>query len=796
MADEIRQTLIIEAELSKIRGDFARLKSDFASAVSGMQNDARRLNSSVETGFAKLSGLGRNLGSVFGALGVGFGAVQVVGFLKGVVDSAGALKDLEQQTGISAQTLSGLKSTLEQNGDTVEAFATAFGRLVKGLAAGDDASNRAVARLKQIGFSADELKNAFKDPEAFLGQLAKRLAAIESPTQRMAIAMEIAGRGGAKFAASLVAAADGFDQIKKSGLSQDQIDRLDDFGDAITKLSNSLQILAATPLEKLATLIALITGNQTDKDKAAIAVRNLGIATEATARAFGRSVGEIEGAGADKLAEMAKNAPAAAQAAATALVAARKAVEGFNPTISAAGKKPRQNILPDLPDTKKADKAREALESYRESLIKLITAQQVEEIKLTRGEEAAREAALAYEVLDRVAKLAAEQVPIPPTLQAEAEAARATLRALGADVATLGEKNLTKLRDGALAGADGIDILKQSLEGAHAAVQAFADAANEGVGLQFLTKEDAARIADAKKQLKELQKEMTLDVLSESDRRREVIEREFKERMELIRKTADTAEKSEAEISDMIFKAAEARNKKLEELSDDTSEFMRRAYERGFDAVADGLTDLLDNGAKSFGDFAEKIRKTLNSLLADAATIELKKILLGANYGSGSGGQLGGLLGQLLGGGGATVGYGTRPAGVAGPSMANGGFFSNVFGSLLSIFYHDGGLITPGAIRMHGGGEVPIIAQEGEYMINRRAARAIGRGTLDALNMVGGRSIVGDWGGGSALPPGGRGGDHNEFHFHGVTDADSFRRSRAQVLADLTRAVEKGRKHL
>src|SRR5207253_6283151 len=102
---------------------------------------------------------------------------------------------------------------------------------------------------------------------------------------------------------------------------------------------------------------------------------------------------------------------------------------------------------------------------------------------------------------------------------------------------------------------------------------------------------------------------------------------EFEERVKLINEWREAAIRANQDVTAVNEKAAQATadawvaavNKQKDQV-DEQTEFMRRAFERGFDAVADGLTDLLDNGAKSFGDFAEKIRKTLNKLAADFVT--------------------------------------------------------------------------------------------------------------------------------------------------------------------------------
>src|SRR6185295_14983164 len=115
--------------------------------------------------------------------------------------------------------------------------------------------------------------------------------------------------------------------------------------------------------------------------------------------------------------------------------------------------------------------------------------------------QAALEAAQAYQILGLKASLAADNLPIPPEVQKAAAAATVTLKTLGANVEILGQKNFGALQSGALAGAAAIDALKRSLENGLAIVQAFADAANEGVGIQVFNREDIARQHEELKRL-------------------------------------------------------------------------------------------------------------------------------------------------------------------------------------------------------------------------------------------------------------------------------------------------------
>ena len=75
--------------------------------------------------------------SFFGGIASGiagaFGVGAIVAFTKQILDAAGKIDDLAKRTGFSRQTLSGLKSTIEENGGSLEAFANAINKAQKAL---------------------------------------------------------------------------------------------------------------------------------------------------------------------------------------------------------------------------------------------------------------------------------------------------------------------------------------------------------------------------------------------------------------------------------------------------------------------------------------------------------------------------------------------------------------------------------------------------------------------------------------------------------------------------------------
>jgi len=243
-------------------------------------------------------------------------------------------------------------------------------------------------------------------------------------------------------------------------------------------------------------------------------------------------------------------------------------------------------------------------------------------------------------------------------VQKSAVEAEVTLKSLGANVAILGEKNLASLQSGALAGAAAIDELKASLDGSLAAVQAFADAANEGVGIRILNREDNARQFEELKRLtdafSDLQKQMAIDILPPDQQAAARANQEFEARIKVIHAWRDAAIRDGQDVTKVNEQAAQATVDawvtgygQIKDMSEETSEFIRTAFERGFGAVSDALEGFLNDGFTSFEDFGKKILRTINSLLADQITLQLKDLMLGKDFGK-QGAGVGGLLGDLF----------------------------------------------------------------------------------------------------------------------------------------------------
>ena len=190
-----------------------------------------RLKDEVSGSSSKIE---RSLGSLQGSLGglarfaaTGLGVGAVIGFGKGIIDLAGHLQDLSEQTGISAQTLSGIKSVLEESGTSVDAFAKGIFTAQKNLGQVSDESDQTALAVKALGLNLAELRTA--TPERFLELITGALGKIEDPIRRSALGAALLGRSAKELAPALSQMAGHLDELRRSGLSDADIKRLRDY---------------------------------------------------------------------------------------------------------------------------------------------------------------------------------------------------------------------------------------------------------------------------------------------------------------------------------------------------------------------------------------------------------------------------------------------------------------------------------------------------------------------------------------------------------------------------------------
>ncbi len=225
MADEIKQTVTIDANFAKLFSELQKTKGEFSSAFSSIQSAAGQLGS---------------------ALGVSLSAAAVVNFVKTSVSEIGKLQDLADRSDFGADNLLKLKPILENTGSSVEDFVSGVNAMQKSLV---DGSAETIAAFKKVGISADEILKLAEDPEELIDRVAKGLANLATQTERVAVARELASKSGARIAPALLNLAQNGGlaglRSQQGVISKQDIAAIDEAGDTINTAFIKAEAVAA-----------------------------------------------------------------------------------------------------------------------------------------------------------------------------------------------------------------------------------------------------------------------------------------------------------------------------------------------------------------------------------------------------------------------------------------------------------------------------------------------------------------------------------------------------------------------
>jgi len=188
-------------------------------ALRGVKKDVDDLASAGKQAAEKVGEIGsapvlekiKAFGSALLLAGAGY---KVFSMVKDAVTDAAKLGDefdkLAARTGVSAEDLAGLKFAAEQNNTTLDAAASAMGKLETKMAAAAAGSKKAAEDLKSIGVTAKEPLEAFR-------QVSEAIASTKDPIEQSRIATEAFGKGWQSIMGLLKQSPESMDALFKAG---------------------------------------------------------------------------------------------------------------------------------------------------------------------------------------------------------------------------------------------------------------------------------------------------------------------------------------------------------------------------------------------------------------------------------------------------------------------------------------------------------------------------------------------------------------------------------------------------
>lgn len=216
-----------------LRIDVAARIAEFLDGLDNMQRSSERTARQIENSF-------KGVNSVLRALGVGLSIAGITAFIKGAIDAADRLNDLNKITGISVEQLAGLSLAAKQSGGDLESIATSVNKLSQNIGKAPD-------KFRALGVTAKDPLEAFK-------QLADIFSKIEDPQLRAALGAEALGKNWAGAAPLLAEGSKKIQELvdkgtKLSGITKEDAERADEFNDKLEELKTQ-SLGAATNISR------------------------------------------------------------------------------------------------------------------------------------------------------------------------------------------------------------------------------------------------------------------------------------------------------------------------------------------------------------------------------------------------------------------------------------------------------------------------------------------------------------------------------------------------------------------
>ena len=240
---------ILTADSSNFEAGIKRAQQ----ALGQAEGKFKQYNSRMQSSFGQIDKLGAKVGAAF----AGYLAVDaILTFGKSVVELGGKLKDLSQETGIAAETLSALQVGLEQNGSSLDEFSSSVVKLNRNIAEAASGSSKDLLKtFDELGLSVTKLTKL--TPEQQLFAVVQALGKVKDQGKLTKAGIDLFGKSFAGLIPVIKETNGNLAEfVKKSqnagtSLKKEDIETLDKFGDALTKFYINSKNLAGSALAEL-----------------------------------------------------------------------------------------------------------------------------------------------------------------------------------------------------------------------------------------------------------------------------------------------------------------------------------------------------------------------------------------------------------------------------------------------------------------------------------------------------------------------------------------------------------------
>lgn len=178
-----------------------------------------------------------------GAAAVVLGTKQLYDMSRGSAKLGETLYTMHLQTGIAVESLSTLKYAAEQSNVELETVAMGLRILARNASEATHGNKEQAKAFRSLGIAVKNVRGELRPAEALMRDVANRLKAVKSDTERTAMAMQFFGRAGFAMMPFLISNFEALqEEARGFGLEMTKAEAVagDDLGDAFTRLGAAI----------------------------------------------------------------------------------------------------------------------------------------------------------------------------------------------------------------------------------------------------------------------------------------------------------------------------------------------------------------------------------------------------------------------------------------------------------------------------------------------------------------------------------------------------------------------------
>lgn len=224
----------IKADASQLERELRRANQTAKQQTSGIATSVNQMKSSFAGAALNIAGLGTAIGGL-----------SLVSLAKQAIQVADQMQNLSERTGISASFFSAMQVEIENSGGSLDGFAQSVMFMSNVIGEAAQGNKQAAQSFSDLGVNLEALR-AMNPQEQFL-TLAQAISELGTEAERTEAARDVFGRGVAGMLPLIQQGGDALRQMADSAieagnaLSDEQIQRIDNFGDAIGRMATTIR---------------------------------------------------------------------------------------------------------------------------------------------------------------------------------------------------------------------------------------------------------------------------------------------------------------------------------------------------------------------------------------------------------------------------------------------------------------------------------------------------------------------------------------------------------------------------